>query len=305
MDIEKLRIKINNHPNIRRLLVPAILCRRYYLQKRDSSMHKLYQNLCDLLVSDPIIRLDGYQGKFVMDVRSDIFRSILFHRAYESHLSNIALKYLDRNRDVVDVGANVGLYSVFFAKIVNGRTVLAIEPTQAALSRLYKNIEINNVSGNVVVFEGIVSNTSGRSSIKVIEGKSEYSTIGELVHPSAIRYQHKIEEVESSTLDDLIDKESLDPGFIKIDVEGVENLIFEGARTVMENHRPIVISELSDCLLKENGSSSREVIEIINKYDYRVVDPFLPGQAAGKREYGHILCLPKELDLSKTVGEEV
>jgi len=46
-----------------------------------------------------------------------------------------------------------------------------------------------------------------------------------------------------------------------------------------------------------NGSSSKEVIDMILEYDYKIVDPLVPNLSAGVRDFGDILCIPKEVDL--------
>jgi len=296
MDLGDIRSILYTYPNVRRLLTPAILFRQYLRKRHERHMQPAYDNLCDIVADDPVINLPEFHGKFFVDCRSDLFRRVIFYKTYESELSKIVLKYLDRSRDVIDVGANAGFFSVLFAKEIVGKRVLAIEPTKSALMRLHKNIEINCLQKSITVFEGVASNSDVPIQMKVIEGKCEYSTIGEMMHPSISGEKYGLEEVSSSTLDDLIERYSIDPGFIKIDVEGSEHLVFDGARRMLEKCRPIIISELSDPLLRANGSSSKEVIDIISRYDYKIVDALVPNLAGGVRKYGDILCIPKEVD---------
>ncbi|MHA1386038.1 MAG: FkbM family methyltransferase, partial [Candidatus Helarchaeota archaeon] len=198
-------------------------------------------------------------------------------------------------RDVIDVGANIGFYTVLFAKNLEGKKVLAIEPTVNALRRLHKNIQLNKVEKKVVVFEGAASNKVGITEIKFIEGKEEYSTLGEWKHPSISNERYTSKKLKVETIDQLITRYSLDPGFMKIDVEGMEHLVIEGAKKVLENKRPIILSELSNFLLKENDSSSKEVITFIRSYDYDVIDALTPIIPPEEKNSTNILCIPKEM----------
>ena len=201
---------------------------------------------------------------------------------------------LDPHRDAVDIGANIGFYAVLFAKRLDGRRVLAVEPTRNALARLRRNIALNAVESKTIVFEGVASNQSGWLEIKTISGLEEYSSLGAMDHPSIAGVAFVTERVEARTLDELVADHGLDCGFVKADVEGVEHTVFEGGQRTLAQQRPVVLSELSDYLLRKNGSSSLEVVRFFEALDYVVVDPQHPGEKPGRRLFGDILCLPCE-----------
>jgi len=269
--------------------------RRFFLQKKFNYQGKIYEHLCELLVEDPVINVDEFQGIFTVDSRSNLFKRLLIHRKYEPSLVKLALKYLDKDHDVIDIGANIGFYTILFAKNLNRAKVLAIEPTLNSLQRLWKNIQLNNVTDKVLVFEGAVSDYIGTGEIKTINGKEEYSTLGHWKHPSIKNENFTTYKIEVSTIDNLVNRYSLEPGFMKIDVEGLEHLVLRGSKTTLENKRPVILSELSDYLLKPNGSSSVEVINFIKSFNYTVIDAETPGIEPEIKEFTNILCIPKEL----------
>lgn len=297
MNLKKIRLLIYKYPYLRKLLYPAIAIRRFFLQEKFSYKEEVYEHLCEQLVEDPVIKVPEFEGIFVVDCRSDLFKRILMDKQYESSLVKLVLKYLDEGRDVIDVGANIGFYTILFAKRTKkgGAKVLAIEPTLNALERLYKNVQRNNVMDKVVVFEGAVSDYIGKGQIKTLNGKEEYSTLGCWKHPSVKNENPTTYEIEISTIDNLISRYSLKPGFMKIDVEGLEYSVLNGSKTTMETMRPVILSELSDCLLKENGSSSLETINFIKSFDYIIVDAETPEIKPEIKEFTNILCIPKEL----------
>ena len=130
--------------------------------------------------------------------------------------------------------------------------------------------------------------------MKTIAGREEFSSAGEMAHPSIAGQHFTIERVEARTLDQLVAEHGLAPGIVKVDVEGFEHHVFEGARDTLARHRPVVVSELSDYLLRKNGSSARAIVQQFESRGYRVFDPLHLGETPGSREFGDMVCLPAE-----------
>lgn len=280
------------HSSIGRLLLAQLRSRMPGRRERSQTLDLVWRNLCGNLREDPVCRLNDTELTFAMDVRSHLFLRILQSGSYEPELFSLVKSKLPLDVDAIDVGANIGFYSCFMAKLPGTRRVLAVEPALNALQRLDKNILRNQVAGQVLVFRGVCSNISGTVALSYIEGKEEYSSLGEVVHPSAADMQRQEVLVQSSTLDDLVAKHGLRPGFIKIDTEGGEANVLKGAMNVLRDFRPIVLSELADPLLKAQGSCCEEVIDHLRSLDYQVVDPMSPGVPVGKRKFGDILAVP-------------
>jgi FkbM family methyltransferase len=293
--VKSLRQLTHNSTIVKTLLYPAVAARRSLLTSRYSQQKKVISNLGEMIIGDPVIRIDEFSGEFAVDSHSDLFSRIVIYKHYEPQLVKLCMRYFDATRDVIDVGANIGLYTVMFAKHLSRTKVLAIEPTRNAIRRLRRNIEMNGVGDNVEVFEGVASDRNGLVEIKTIRGKEEYSSLGEMNHPSIANEEWVLEAVQSATLDDLVEDKAFDPGFLKVDVEGVENLVFKGAENVLKDKRPIILSELSDFLLRKNGSSAEEVIDRIKAHEYDVVDPVNPSIQLRAKDFGDILCFPKEM----------
>ena len=293
--LKQIRILSYKHPLLRKMLYPAIIMKRFLLNRKRRNEEIFCENLSDILAEDPIIYVDEFQGLFEIGVYSDLFKQIIAYKRYEPKIAQCCLKYLNKNRDAIDIGANVGFYTILFAKNLSRRRVLSIEPTANALQRLYKNIELNSVKKNVIVYEGVAINYTGKAEIKIIEGKEEYSSIGEIKHPSVFGSAYISKKVSCTTVDELIKQDSLDIGFVKIDVEGAEHIVFEGCKELLKFHRPIIISEISEKMLKQNGSSSKDLLNFIFQFDYDIVDPIDPKIPPGFKDSGDLLCIPKEM----------
>lgn len=132
-----------------------------------------------------------------------------------------------RDGDVVyDVGAHVGFFSICAATL--GASVVAVEPDAGNAARLRTNAELNRLPVEVV--EAAAWNESGLVS---------------LVPGASTKEAHVAdgEGVASVTVDELAHRYGA-PTLVKLDVEGAESRVLEGAREVLSTSRPIVVCEL-------------------------------------------------------------
>ena len=276
---------------MRVLLLPMILLRQRWGAWRSGPVRRVAENMVSALVEDPVIRVRGYPGQFAVGRTSDILRRIVIFGTYEPELVGVCKANVDAARDAIDVGANIGLYSVLLTTLCRGR-VLAIEPTPAALVRLRRNLLMNGVEGRVVVFPGAAGAGATELDIRTVTGREEYSTGGQQLHPSAVGSEFVTVSVQAQTVDSLVKEHNLDPGFIKIDVEGMEHTVLAGMRSTLEKHRPVILAELNDPMLRMNGSSSMEIIGYLRSLGYTLSDPLAEWRAPGDRSYGDLLCVP-------------
>lgn len=256
-------------------------------------MAPIFERFGALFAEDPVLRVHEFEGLFALSARSALFRRLLEQGEYEPALTRQCLQWLDPTRDAIDVGANIGFHSVLFARKLPQRRVLAVEPTRNARQRLLRNLSLNQVQERVLVFGGAASDRSGSIEIKSVDGLEEFSSIGAMAHPAIQGRPVATEKVETRTIDELVAEHALEPGLLKVDVEGFEHHVFAGAQETLARHRPVVVSELSDYLLRRNGSSAREVVRGFEALNYRVFDPLHPDEAPGSREFADMVCVPR------------
>ncbi len=252
-----LSFLLQTSPVFNAALKPWRCFRRGLRAMRSEQSEVYFKNLTSFLADDPRINVAEFNGVFTLSSRSDLFRRLVQYGQYEPELAACCKKLIDTKRDIIDVGANVGFYSVFFAKLLTeSQRVLAIEPTPNALKHLKINLTDNKVTHKVVIFEGVALDTNCTIDMSYIENREEYSSVGVMDHPSIKDAPLKTISASAKTLDEMVDLYSLCPGFVKIDVEGMEHKVIEGMKKTMKAHRPIILAELSDPLLRKNGSSS-------------------------------------------------
>ena len=145
---------------------------------------------------------------------------------YEEYETSNFLKQLKPEMVVVDVGANIGYYTLLAAKVV--KKVYAIEPDKECFEILKKNVEENGLK-NVVLINKAIGNKNEKVRIEKNENNFGDSKIGK-----------NGEEIECVRLDDLI-KEKID--LLKIDVQGFEPQVVEGGKKLIEIYSPILFLE--------------------------------------------------------------
>lgn len=136
-----------------------------------------------------------------------------------------------------DIGANIGVYSLYYAKRHNGK-VFSFEPSVFNLRQLAKNISFNSLTDRVTIITNPLSDKSGEATFtngNVDEGGAfnafgvDHGHDGKPIL-SDIRYK-----VLGFTLDSLFESGAIseEPALIKIDVDGIEHLILSGAINVL------------------------------------------------------------------------
>jgi FkbM family methyltransferase len=214
----------------------------------------------------------------------------MIYGEYEPELVQSLKSRIQPDRDAIDVGANIGLFTVLMSGLLAAhRRVLAIEPTPGALYYLHKNLKLNCRAGNVIVFEGVATNIAGEFAINVVPDKEEFSSIAELVHPAVKGKPSKQLRVAGDTIDNLVERFGLQPGFIKIDTEGAEFGVLSGARQTVAKYRPFIVCESwPDELVIAAGGEAGAVTRLLRSYGYDVLDhageivavPLAPGAEA-------------------------
>jgi FkbM family methyltransferase len=135
---------------------------------------------------------------------------------------------------IYDLGANIGLYSLVFAAN-RKRVVHSFEPCEEALFGLRRNIEINQLT-NIHVHPIVLTDHSG---------VCRFTTDGITATTSHISGEGEGgREFPCTDLDSYIEKMNLaQPDLLKLDIEGSEQLVFDGMQNVLLQKRPYVFLE--------------------------------------------------------------
>lgn len=186
-------------------------------------------------------------------------------KRYEEYELDFVQSFVKSDDVCVDVGANIGIYSVFMGKIAYNGEIIAFEPISLNQKILALNLNLNELN-NVDLRNCVVADKKGPVSFSV-SVDSAYSSI---LSTSRKQDKHTI-SAQASTLDEELKNIKKPIGLIKIDVEGAELLVLKGASNLFSDlkRRPRgLLVELE----KENtvayGYQPNDVIDYMGQFDY-------------------------------------
>jgi FkbM family methyltransferase len=196
-----------------------------------------------------------------------------------------------------DIGANFGLMSLFMGKIAGpaGR-VCAFEPSPANLSLLRYHCE-HNRGCKIEVVEAAVSNRHLDTAPFFLLGGGLHSgnslTFDRATVPNLDTALHAgLTEIvaETVSVDGFCADKQLVPALLKIDVEGGELYVLEGAQETLVHARPVLILAVHPWWLPE-GRTVSQIQRILTEAGYEVLNQ--AGEPAQELVYGEYLCLPR------------
>lgn len=193
-------------------------------------------------------------------------------------------------KDIVDVGANNGNFTVDFSHLVgDSGSVHSFEPQRIIYYQLCTNVFLNGID-NAYCHNVAIGDKNEYIKIEkpnyFFEGNVNFGDVR--VNDNAENF----EMIESKKLDDY---EFNNVVFIKIDVQGYEPFVIDGAIKTIEKHRPYLFVEFEEHLLNKFGSSEDELSRKIESLGY-VVKRFQEG-IPYQTETGRCLdcvCIPNE-----------
>jgi FkbM family methyltransferase len=168
----------------------------------------------------------------------------------------------------VDAGANDGLYTLFSARrVAPAGCVLAFEPSQREFERLQENLLVNRMD-NVCALRMALADTNGSEELKIAdEPNPGQNTLGDFMYPEVSLLRTEVVPVRS--LDSVVEERGLRRvDVLKVDVEGAERRVLDGARTVLRDMRPLILFEVSDAGLRFQGSSAEELFDFLRSFGY-------------------------------------
>ena len=223
-------------------------------------------------------------AKFAIDLdherpgEKNIHEWLVSGKLYEPEVSFVLLRVLDAGDNVADVGGHVGYFTLLSAALV-GPTgqVLTFEPNPENYKRLKANIEGNKFHHITTINRPVTADGSSMTFYTNQDNDGGHALWNPgLHHGNPISREHTVEEtLKTVTLDNAFAEfgASQSPKLIKIDTEGAEPMVLEGARNLLgPEGTPFVVTELHNFGLEQLGSSRQALREMMFELGY---DTFL------------------------------
>jgi FkbM family methyltransferase len=166
------------------------------------------------------------------------------------------------NQIWLDIGANIGAYSYYLSKFISNYEgkCIGFEPRKDLWLRLVKNVAASNFHAENYA----CSSENGYANI-YLPTSHGLSLLVKMPEFDGLKY----EKIQTVTLDSYAESNEInDIAFIKIDVEGHEFEVLNGARLTIKTHVPIVLFETENRHLHVQGKSTEEFIDMMKNLGY-------------------------------------
>lgn len=204
------------------------------------------------------------------DVKINLYKdsvlSRLIYDGFEEEEIDYLTSTLKKGDIFVDIGTNIGLFSLIASKIVgNEGRVLCFEPAPLTYSRLDENLKLNKIE-NIDARNIGLSDKKGELTFYV--SNNGYDAWNSFAPSQDDKLESSI-QVHVSTLDiELLDIDKSKIKLVKIDVEGWEKFVLFGGKDFLVNYSPIVMLEFTEENTFNAGYPVYEIYDIMQDFGY-------------------------------------
>lgn len=237
-----------------------------YLEERISKISKrTFYRFRSL--SNTEITTKAQNHRFVLNPNDlDISVALYFDGIYDAPLTNVLANEIDEGDVAIDVGANLGYVTVLMGEYVGeaGR-VVSFEPHPKNFRLLNKNINQNDLSGSIEVYQEALADSEGTVTLyEHPTNKGAHSIFRKDLMTTDQAVSHEVSTaIGDDVLPELVD-------FIKIDTEGAEPVVIKGIERTVKREQPTLIFEYDSRLWDENGKDTFGYLGDIG-YEFRIL----------------------------------
>jgi FkbM family methyltransferase len=214
----------------------------------------------------------------------------------ESEVMAWMRRYLRKGSSALDIGANIGLHTMYMAKLVgsSGR-IFAFEPSPANIRSLRYHIKINQLSQVQIVEKAVADQDDGVLPFFLLNDGDHLSnslTFGREEVPNLDKTLHESRRVVSTnvvSIDRFCSDAKITPDLIKIDVEGAELQVLQGGTRTLSSVRPRLILAVHPWWLPL-GQTTNDIVAFLTERAYAITDG--EGKQITDLVYGEYLCEP-------------
>lgn len=199
-------------------------------------------------------------GDFIGFHDEIVFKCLQNGDFWDQHLIPTFEKFVTPDSIVVEVGANLGFHTVNLSK--KSKKVYAFEPQKTVYWQLCANLLLNQCF-NTSTFNNVVSNSKEQFIVPNVSVTNNFRY-------AATLSMEKGTGVESVCLDDII-KEKVD--FIKVDAQGADLAVLQGANLLINNYRPVICFEYDQhTSLKIYDHKWKDYLTFFQQREYQITD---------------------------------
>jgi FkbM family methyltransferase len=188
--------------------------------------------------------------------------TVLYCGLYDYDEMNFLLRYLRAEDSFLDIGSNVGVYTLIAASKISSGAIYSFEALPKNYTRLQENLRLNQFE-QVKTYAIALSDRTGTVALNLAEGDS--------MPFITYRATDNTITVPTDTLDNLLQNQPLAKlTLAKMDIEGAEILALKGAVSLLKQQRPHVwILEINHTV-SHFGHQKQDIVDFLDKYGYNL-----------------------------------
>lgn len=220
-----------------------------------------------------VTHLNSYGIDMIVDVRDPaISKPIIALGEYERHFTEKLLSYVNPDTYFVDIGANIGFFTLVVAQRATHGRVLSIEPDPSNYRLLNSSLVLNGFEGRVDVHNVAASDADGELFFSTLGYEANIGARFTAKHQSTLLERSVSNapsptKVPAKTVDSIVG--DIRVNLVKIDVEGYEPAVLRGMQKVLFKHRPIVFSEFAPGTIRHiSETDPSEMLDFMTGHGY-------------------------------------
>lgn len=222
-----------------------------------------------------IYKLNKYNFSMLLSLGDNaISRPILVKGEYEQSVTKVLIKYFKPDLHFLDIGANLGYYSLLVASQCPHAKIYSFEPDEKNFHLFTTSIFYNQFQNQIQSYGLAVSDQNKNIVISDLGNGANYGARFTGNNAQELRaYVHGenpyYEEIPAVSLDDFLPDIQID--IVKIDIEGYEPFALKGMVNLLKKNRPIIFAEFAPSNLKFFGKiEPPEFLEFFTNLDYTI-----------------------------------
>jgi FkbM family methyltransferase len=212
-----------------------------------------------------LIEHDGF--KIFVDPNDNCGGRLYYWGSYEPEQTAVFKQLLDELRPstFIDIGANIGYYSLL-AAAHSEASIYAFEPSPRIADSLARSVSVNTFKDRIHPVRKAASKEKGTLAFFVNENPHNFG-LGSIVQ--TVDASTRV-TVECCAPDDELTTDLGPSVLCKVDVEGAEYSALQGMQRILTTSHPTLIVEVHPVELKEAGSSSEQVCDLLRSFGYKL-----------------------------------
>ena len=211
---------------------------------------------------------------YEVDLEEGIDFSVFLFGSFQKFIWNNPYCTFPEKSVLFDIGANIGTVALPLAKTYQQAKIIAIEPTDFAFQKLSRNIELNpELAKRIQLEQAFVTEKSSQPQTIMAYASWNISKNDSRKHPIHGGIEKESKEVLVTSLDDYCREHGIAKvDFIKVDTEGHDFKVLQGAAGILKESRPVVIFEIGQYFLVEQKITFDEIFNFFMNLNYTLVD---------------------------------